>query len=1166
MGLKFYFGGSGAGKSTRVYQDMIDWSVREPQRKFAVLVPDQFTMQTQKELVCMHPDCGIMNIDVLSFGRLTHRILEEVGGENIPVLDDTGKNLVLRKVAGMQKDNMPVIGANLNRTGYIHEVKSVISEFMQYGISPEQVGEMAKQSQKRGVLCAKLTDLQLLYHSFLEYIDKQFITSEESLDLLCHSLHKSKWIRDSVIVFDGFTGFTPVQNRVIQEMLTLCKQVCVTVMIDPNEKPYLLDGEQKLFHLSKKTVNSLCKLCEQAGAERENDIILPSAPVLRYQNNPCFDYLEQNLFRYGKAPYEEEQDAIAIYQMENPVNEVRFVCHRIRELIRTENLQYRDIAVVTGDLNGYADLLKDEFRTYEIPCFADQTAGILLNPFVEYIRSAIQVLLKQYSYESVFHYLRSGMTGISMEEVDLLENYVRALGIRGRKNYENLFTRHTQETANDAEKLQRLNEIRERFVSSLSILHQPAQTMTERVNLLYDFIVQAGIEEQLGQYEKMFAQEGNAVREKEYAQIYRMVMQLLEQMVGLLGEELLSWKEFYEILDAGLSEIQVGAIPQNVDRVVCGDIERTRLNEVKVLFFIGVNDGIIPANGGSGGMISDLDREFLHQAEWELAPTPRQKMYTQRLYLYMNLTKPTRHLYITYASVGSDGKPAKPAYLIQTIRKMYPKLSVQYGFHAQELEYAQSAQDAVRIFVPMLRDYAAGLYDHQEKKEKQVMFLYHMLRENEKEREQVDELIRTAFYRYRNTPLGKKVAEALYGTVLNNSVSRMECFAQCQYKHFLEYGLQLAERENFEITSRDMGTLYHELLSRFSEGLERRGLSFASFSAQEGEEILGEAIRSYTAEFEKSILYSSARNEYVIHILRQVMGRTIETLQYQLKKGIFSPKGFELSFQTMEDLGSVNFNLSGEEKVRLKGRIDRLDLCEDDEHVYVKVIDYKSGKKDFDLISVYHGLTLQLVLYMNVAMEREAKLHPDKKIVPAGLLYYRLDDPIVDREEDMEDESINQAIHKELRMAGIVNADADVVAKMDGSIAEGGRSDTIPVQVKTDGNLSATSHAYSEDILTTISSYVNWKIRDLSREILQGKIEKNPYEYGEQHACEYCRYQEVCGFDRAQDGYEYHRIEETDEQEILDKMRETDEQEIPGKMRETDEQEKLRIVRETGNV
>lgn len=1138
MGLKFYFGGSGAGKSTRVYQDVIDWAIREPERRFAIIVPDQFTMQTQKELVCMHPDKGILNIDVLSFGRLTHRILEEVGGADTPVLDDTGKNLVLRKVAAMKKDELPMIGAHLNRTGYIHEVKSVISEFMQYGITPEQVGEMVAQSEKRGVLCAKLKDLQVLYQSFLDYIHEKFITAEESLDLLCRSLVKSDWIKDSVMVFDGFTGFTPIQNRVIQELMVLCKQVAVTITMEPTENAYRLDAEQKLFHLSKKTVNSLCKLAESASVPIEQEVCLKAAPVCRYQNNPCFDYLEQNLFRYGKQPYDKEPERISIFKIDSPVSEVRFVCHRMRELVRTKGLQYRDMAVVTGDLNQYAELLREEFARYEIPYFIDQTTGVLLNPFVEYIRSALQVLLKQYSYEAVFHYLRSGVTGIGMEEIDLLENYVRALGIRGKKQYECLFTKHTEMTAGDGDKLKLLNDIRERFVSSLAILHEPAQTMADRVNLLYDFIVQAGIEEKLHEYEKQFAKEGNPVKEKEYAQIYRLVMQLLEQMIGLLGDEKLSWKEFYEILDAGLSEIQAGAIPQNVDRVVCGDIERTRLSEVKVLFFIGVNDGIIPASSGSGGMISDLDREFLHEADWELAPTPRQKMYTQRLYLYMNLTKPTEHLYMTFATVGGDGKPRKPAYLVQTMQKMYPRLVIGVVQEAENIEAIQSKEDAMRSFVPMLRDYAAGLYDGQEDKEEQVRMLYHMLREEGEAQAVMDELLQMAFYTYRDTSLGKAVAQALYGNVLANSVSRMECFAECEYRHFMEYGLRLKEREGFEITSRDMGTLYHELLSRFSEGLAKRGVSWNDFSKEQGEEILEEAILAYTAEFEKSILYSSARNEYVIRMLRQVMGRTIETLQYQLKKGVFKPKGFELSFETVEDLESVSFDLSAEERVRLKGRIDRLDVCEDAEHVYVKVIDYKSGKKDFDLISVYHGLTLQLVLYMNVAMEQEARLHPEKKIVPAGILYYQMDNPIVERKETMTPEDIDKEIRKELRMAGVVNADTDVIAKMDKTIAEGGRSDTIPAQIKVDGTISANSKAYSEKIFNTISNYVNWKIRDVSQNILQGNISKNPYEYKNRNACEYCKYKEVCSFDEAGRGYRYHQIEVMDEETILKQMAE----------------------------
>lgn len=1138
MGLQFYFGGSGSGKSTRVYQDVIAWSLQEPERRFFIIVPDQFTMQTQKELVTLHPDRGIMNIDVLSFGRLTHRILEEVGGEDIPVLDDTGKNLVLRKVAADCRDKLKVLSGSLNRTGYIHEVKSVISEFMQYGIRPEQVGEMAKAAGKRGLLSAKLNDVQVLYEAFLSYIHERFITTEESLDLLCRALPHSALIADSVIVFDGFTGFTPVQNRVLQELMTLCKQVFVTILIDTAEDPFKISAEQKLFHLSQKTTVSLCKLQEQAGAGRGRDVYLKGAPVIRHRDNPFFSYLEQNLFRYGNAAFEGEQDSCRIDKLDSPQREVSFVCRRIKELVRTKGYAYRDIAVVTGELSEYADLLAAEFSGHGIPFFIDQTNGIVLNPFVEGIRSALQVLLKNFSYESVFHYLRSGITALPMEDVDLLENYVRAAGVRGKKKYAELFTRHTRETGGDGERLMRLNEIREQFLASLSVLMEPAETMEERVRQLYRFITEAGVEDKLAAYEQRFAAEGRPEKAKEYAQIYRLVMELLEQMDGLLCDEKVSAQEFYEILDAGLSEIQVGAIPQNVDRVVCGDMERTRFQEMKALFFIGVNDGIIPRTGSGGGLISDMDREFLSAADWELSPTPRQKMYIQRLYLYMNLTKPTAYLFLTYAAVGSDGKSRRPSYLIDVLKHMVPTLTVTAAGPEEDAYLAESAPDALRAFTPLLRDYAAGLYQRDGDMVRRVKSMYRMLAAEKETGEKLEHLLSQAFYTYREAVLPRAAARALYGAMLINSVSRMERFAECGYQHFLEYGLRLAEREEYGVTLKDLGTLYHEVLSRFSEGLAERNLNWFTFTKEQGRALLYEVVEACAAQFSGSILYSSARYEYLLHTLRAVMERSIDTLQYQIRKGVFEPKGFELSFQTMEDLDSVSVSLSDSEKMRLSGRIDRLDTYEDDGHVYVRVVDYKSGKKDFDLVTVYYGFTLQLVLYLNVAMEKEKQEHPDKEIVPAGMLYYHMDNPFTEQDGTLSEEQIDAALKKELRMRGIVNADGQVIGGMDRSITSGGRSDVIPAQMKTDGTPALSSHIYSQEALQTISDYVNHKIRCLSKEILAGSITRNPYEYKEQSACTYCRYSEICGFDERLPGCEKRSIGAAGEEELLTRMRE----------------------------
>ena len=359
MSLQFYFGSSGAGTSRKLYEDITKRARENRNRNFLIIVPDQFTMQTQKELVCLNDRGGIMNIDVLSFGRLGHRILEEVGGQEIPVLDDTGKSLVLQKVAANLKGDLPTLGGFLHRQGYIHEVKSAISEFMQYGIGTEDVGKLIAYAEKRGALVQKLKDLETLYKGFTEYIRGNFITTEETLDVLCRSLHKSKLLAGSVVAFDGFTGFTPIQTRVIARLMELCGEVTVTLTLGEGEDPYVQDGEQKLFHLSKKTVADLTAKAQELSVDRGRDAFI--APGRRFQGAPALAFLERNLFRYGTRPYEGEQQEIRLFEATSPKEEVHQTGLEICTLVREEGLAYRDIAVIMGDLEGYAPYVESEF-------------------------------------------------------------------------------------------------------------------------------------------------------------------------------------------------------------------------------------------------------------------------------------------------------------------------------------------------------------------------------------------------------------------------------------------------------------------------------------------------------------------------------------------------------------------------------------------------------------------------------------------------------------------------------------------------------------------------------------------------------------------------------------------------------------------------------------
>lgn len=1144
MGLQFYIGASGCGKSYQLYNHIIDSAIANPHVNYLIVVPDQFTMQTQLEMVRKHPRRGIMNIDVLSFGRLSHRIFEEVGGNDKPVLDDTGKSLVLRRVAASVEEELGVMKRNIRKTGYISEVKSALSEFMQYGLGTKDVERLCAYASRRNALACKLKDLHILYENFLKYINERYITTEETLDLLRKALPRSRVVKDSVIVFDGFTGFTPIQYGVMQELMVQAKQVIVTVTMDAREDAYAQDGEQKLFHLSKKTIHDLDRLCKEAGVKREKDVIIADEVVWRYRDNAGLSHLERELFRYPYQAYEGRQESIHVFEASNPKEELRQVCLEIRRLIRENDYCYRDIAVVTGDLERYGFLAREMFQRFEIPFFVDQTNKLVLNPFIEFIRSALLVVIQEYSYEAVFHFLRCGLAGVTPDETDRLENYCVTMGIRGKKAWTNKFTRRQKRQEEEAAELGELNAIREKVVTMLAPLMRPKgeqkATGKELVCALYEFIVNAAIEEKLAAYEQYFTEQGDLVRAKEYAQIYRLVMQLLEQICGLLGEEELEIREFADILDAGFAEIKVGTIPQNVDKVVIGDIERTRLCEIRALFFIGVNDGIIPKSGGTGGIISDIDREFLQESEYELAPTPRQQMYIQRLYLYLVMTKPTELLYLSYAKVDNEGKSIRPAYLINTVIRLFPDIEIDQPQLRTIEEQIESPQDTLAYLVTLLRRYAAD-----EIGEERALFitLYDTYVRNERYAPILEQMKKAAFSYLVNADtnrLPRELAQLLYGQSLKNSISRLEKFASCAYAHFLQYGLSLEERGKYSFESVDMGNVFHAVLESFSDRIVREGYTWFDFPEEEGERIVGECLEEYVVTYGETILYSSKRNEYMITRMRRILNRTVQTLQYQLRKGAFTPENFELSFQVASDLDAVNIALSEEERMQLIGRIDRVDTCRKEDKLYVKIIDYKSGNRRFDLAALYYGLQLQLVVYMNAAVEVLKKREQDKKndtrVIPAAMLYYHVSDPMTETDKGQPDISeINAAILDELKMTGMVSDDEEVIRMLDKDFET--KSSVIPVARKKDGSFTQASSVLSDEDFKTISDYVNHKIRELGVSILDGDIGLRPYEQRDANACTYCDYRSVCGFDKKLGAQLVRHLEELDQESAMECIR-----------------------------
>ena len=589
------------------------------------------------------------------------------------------------------------------------------------------------------------------------------------------------------------------------------------------------------------------------------------------------------------------------------------------------------------------------------------------------------------------------MAGLSPEETDRLENYVLAAGIRGHGMWSRPWT--YQSRGMTPEELEACNGYREKamehFLPFSEKMRQKNQTVVFYAQALCTLLEDCQIQQQLKDREILLLQSGQREEAREYAQIYGILIALLDEMVDLMGEETISGQEFLEILDAGFSEAQVGIIPPGIDQVQVGDIERSRLAHVKVLFFLGLNDGWVPARGDGGGIVSDMERELLQKTGIELAPSARENSYIQRFYLYQNLTKPEDRLYLSWCKSSSDGTAMRPSYLISTVERLFPQIeTVQEQEAGAEIRQITSKKNGFLYLTKGLSAVRDGAYNPA------WMELYRMYLQEDSYSVRVRELVRAAFSGGMEGQLSYQVSKELYGEVMANSVTRLEQFAACAFAHFAAYGLRLSGRELYGVKPADLGIIFHRAMELFSRRLQNTGQEWTQIPIQEQQRLMDQCVDEISQEYGAGVLHTDAREEYRINRIKRILGRTVWALHQQLLAGSFRPEGFEVSFSDAGDLEAVHVKFGKNGNLHLQGRIDRIDTAETDDTIYVKVVDYKSGMTKFDPVSLYYGLQLQLVVYLNAALEMERRLHPDKKVIPAGIFYYHLDDPILEKEVD----------------------------------------------------------------------------------------------------------------------------------------------------------------------
>ncbi len=1130
MALKFVLGPSGAGKTTYIYDEIISKSLENPSKNYILLVPDQFTMAVQKDIVTRHPRHGVMNIDIVSFGRLAFRVFEELGVNKLSVLDDTGKTLILRRVLESKKNDLHIFKDKLKYFGFVEEMKSSISELYQYGIAPDELkGIVANMSGHKSTMM-KLQDISIVYEAFRAYItdmsgdDTVYITREEVLSRLCDVIPSSSIVKDSEIYLDGFTGFTPVQNRLLKLLLQYAEGVNISLTIDASECVGLTSvgfadiKEHELFNMTKTTVNDIVSMAADVQVGMSAPVIVHPGYSSRFAGNEPLEFIEKNIFRYGAedrcTPNTSTGQAVSIYVADNPLSEAEFVADTIVNMIRDSKgaLRYRDIAVVTGDLEGYRRAIERAMMSRDIPAFMDTKRSLIKNPLVSLIRSLLQMADDNFSYESVFSFLKNELSPLDRTETDILENYCLGLGIRGYNAYSQPFTKVHKTMRED--ELPQCEAIRGKLMAGIdSFFGQDIKAMTvaEVSEAVRGFMTSLGLEAAMEQRAQYFKEAGEHSLTLEYEQAYGLTTELLDKLDSLLGDEKLTLKEYRRLLDDGFNEIKVGIIPMVMDQVVVGDIQRTRLNSIKALFVLGVNDGIIPKHGGGTGLLSQSDRMVLKSMNLELAPTVREEAFIQKYYLYLNLTKPSDKLILTYSLSSLDGSALRPSYLVSTIADMFEG-NIQHSCNDMKGQLV-TKDGAFKRVVQDIKLYGDNELDSI------WCELYGYFKRDDSYREALHRAVEGAFFTNTDHKLDSAVARALYGDRLGSSITRLEQYARCAYGHFLNYGLQLAERPVYEIQSADIGNIFHEAIELFSREIIKRDIAFAQVTDDMRKSIVDDVVNQVTEKYGGHVLTSSARNTYMIEKIRRVTDRSAWAIIEHIKRGKYDPAEFELSLR--------------------EGRIDRVDRYAEGQDIYVKVIDYKSGATTFSPTDVENGLQLQLVYYMDTLLKREKASHPSSNVKPGGVFCFNIKDPMLDYEESlMDDDTYAEKLLKEYRMTGAVNSVKESVESLDIGLGGDSKYSTVAYGLKqadmgTPISVGSSAAVLSEDNFARLIDRVKDKIARMTTEIESGYIEINPFKKGQKNACTYCKFKGVCGFDAKDFDNKYRQLTSTSEDEII---------------------------------
>ncbi|WP_042121436.1 PD-(D/E)XK nuclease family protein [Paenibacillus senegalensis] len=1200
MRNRWILGRAGSGKSEYCLNEIRKRLLHEPDGPpLLLIVPEQATFQAEHALITTPGLSGSIRGQVYSFPRLAWRIMQELGGTARLPIDETGKVMLIQRLLHTQREHWQAFGSAVEKLGFAKELLALFSEFKRQCIRAEDLQQhydSCREALKEhtALLGSKLDDLHRLYAQYEAELAKQYLDGDGFLEILAERAADSRWLRDAHLWVDGFFGFTPLERRVLARCMLHCRSVSITLCLD---KPYDIGEQPNELDLFYSTAMTMVRVQEEAmklGVPKPEILTLPAGRDMpRYRSNLMLAHLEQQYEnRYSSrlkaftppaahSSAGAEAATILLRPAANRKAEIEGTARHMLQLA-AQGVRWREMTVMVRELESYGDLIGSVFDNYGIPFFIDQKRAVLHHPIAEFIRSALEVVIKHWRYDAVFRCIKtdfflplaeteqeqpisSDRKGkekaaalmqsdykVTRDAMDELENYVLAYGINGSRWKEERAWQMTgrltleQEAASsqpgwkDLQLAARIAAARQRVIEPLGRFEQAfqkAETVRERAEALYQLLVDVQAPERLAQWNKECAEQGRPEKAREHSQMWDLIVDLLDQLVEMMGDEPSKAQVFADLIDSGLDSIALGLVPPSLDQVLVGSIDRTRSTRVHYCFVLGVNDGVLPARINRDGILSENEREWLIDSGLNLADSGRRRQLDEQLLIYSVLCAPSRQLWLSYPLADEEGRSLLPSEIIRQIKAMFPQLEEK--LLTSEPESSLPLEEQLDFLVPQgqalthltvqLKQWMKG------SRISEIWWLaYNQLLQEPGWRHRVELMLQALFFTNSEESLDPQISNQLYGERLQASVSRMERFVACPFSQFASHGLRLKERQIYRLEAPDIGQLFHAALSGLLASLQQSGNNWNDYPHEQLMKMTSDLVDSLTPRLQSEILLSSSRYRYIARKLKGIVGKAATILAEHGKRSHFVPIGLELGFGPGEQLPPLSFELANGNRMDIVGRIDRVDKAESDKGLLLRVIDYKSSRTGLYLPELYYGLSLQMLTYLDVVLTH-SQAWLGKQADPAGVLYFHVHNPLLKTNQPLTPDAAEKEAMKRFKMKGLLLADEETVKMMDTQL-KSGHSAIVPAALKADGSFYSSASVATGEQWNTLRKFVRRKIRDIGTEITSGNVAITPYRLGPKTACDFCPYKAVCHFDPLLDGNQFNSLSRKNEREIWQQM------------------------------